>query len=38
MTLEDIKGLIQFSGHIKLDNSQRRINNINRELFISTFT
>ena len=36
-SLEDVKGLIQVSGHIKLDNSQESYNHINRELFISTF-
>ena len=36
-SLEDVKGLIQVSGHIKLDNLKQSINQINRELFISTF-
>ena len=35
--LEGVKGLIQVSGHIKLDNLKQSINHINRELFISTF-
>ena len=35
--LEGVKGLIQVSGHIKLDNLKQSINQINRELFISTF-
>ena len=36
-SLEDVKGLIQVSGCLKLDNLKQSINHINRELFISTF-
>ena len=36
-SLEDVKGLIQVSGCLKLDNHQRSFKHINRELFISTF-